>query len=408
MSATWKKDFPFDEVISQVKKKMQNDNSLIISGMKLEIFNLLSCDKNISEIDLCYIIDDSLMACHLNRTLTSDSLLKEINNKISEYLKKQEMEFIVRATLSIDNKNSIDSINLEKAKLEFTREDDSIFAEKTKSIYDQFKDLYGYDYEKKYLPVRIKMKSRSTNSALVEAIDYLDFFRGICNFSLTKNIIYFNHGIKLYPINRVLFGPVITIHQLNGDLVNDSTYIFDPDFYGSVDWLVDNDPDDLQKCLGGFKLANKKIEKHKYRQDLINWFIMYARALDTRDYQSSFLKLSCLLEKLSCCDMSYKKIIARRVSYLFRNPEYHSFILEQLRDFRDKSIHHGATTQIFSSAYLYQLKFYVDRLLDFHLNNEDDFASPQEVANLLDTPKDKELLDMKMKCYEITKKRLIE
>lgn len=116
------------------------------------------------------------------------------------------------------------------------------------------------------------------------------------------------------------------------------------------------------------------------------------RALDTPDFEKSFLSLWSLLEKLTAtrATENYEKTIARTL-FIWKNPEINKAVLEHLRHHRNTSVHAGSSSNQQETLTI-QLKRYVEQMILFHLRIRPRFRSLDEARQFLDLPADSKLL----------------
>ena len=118
----------------------------------------------------------------------------------------------------------------------------------------------------------------------------------------------------------------------------------------------------------------------------------YTRALDSFDWDASFLRLWGLLETLTGTQPHESHdLTVKRATFLYEDPEreFHVQVLNHLRHYRNRSVHGGESSETIE-AYLYQLKRYVEDLLLFHLAPPSycRFKSIAQAAAFLNLPPD--------------------
>lgn len=412
MSANWVEKSSVKEVIEEVKAKFEKYHTYHAILMNMDIFvleisSLLSYSDSISESDFYFILSETLFECYQNHKFNSNSILEGINDKIIRYFKTPESDYVIRTSLSINVRENIRPVYFDDVKISFSKKNDQAFAENAKEIVDQFKNRYGNIYPIKYHPIRIYVRHKSPLGALFKASDTLDFFRGLLNFHLTKYKRIVVNDIYDLPINRIVTGPVHTIHFANGKLVEKSNYSYSPDYSGCIDSFINVSDLELSDAFAKLRKWIPIVLQHRYKDEIIEIFKRYARALDSRNYDVSFLLLSSLLEKLTGIKHSYVNDLPVRVSYFYKNSQYHKFTLEKLRKYRDSNVHGGYTSIMYGEAYAYMLKQYVDTLLEFHLFNENKFNNLDEAVELFNTPKDLQKILLKKKYLDITSKKFL-
>jgi len=140
--------------------------------------------------------------------------------------------------------------------------------------------------------------------------------------------------------------------------------------------------------------------KKDNRADLEDVIRGYTRALDQRDFSAAFLALWRLLEKLtSTTENDSYKVTIRQTLFLFKERNYHEQILNHLRNYRNRAVHAGEETEEMETL-LFQLKFYVEQLLFFHIYNTLGFSSMQETAEFLHIKPDAMVLKKQIKLLE--------
>jgi len=248
------------------------------------------------------------------------------------------------------------------------------------------------DLPSNYAVVSVSVTARSTAEAVDKALDRLDFVRGIWN--LWKNrghTIRISSG-KRSPVNSILLGPIHTLHHGNGNLATESWW-YEPQYQGPV-----NPYDEKAKIENMYKYMvrfRSHFKKSNYESDLMQAVVRYVRALDSRDWDDSFLRLWGVLEFLTGTLSDSYKVTIRRASYMFADKEYAHLVLSHLRDYRNKSIHAGSESSDIESL-MYQLKRYVEALIEFHIGNKFRFSSIADAAEFMDFPNDKALIDRKI------------
>jgi len=121
---------------------------------------------------------------------------------------------------------------------------------------------------------------------------------------------------------------------------------------------------------------------------LIQSITDYGIALDSINWKTTFLNLWSILEQLTFTNPNegYQTTIDR-VSFLCKKQDYNRIVLEQLRKLRNSFTHgnQSAENEILENI-IYQLKQYVEILLEFHLKMGSKFKNSEEVRNFLSLP----------------------
>jgi len=203
------------------------------------------------------------------------------------------------------------------------------------------------------------------------------------------------------PVNKILPGPLHTLHLPNGKLATESWWYETKRFGNERPHDVTNELGKMYKFLSNVR---KRLAKCRYRQTIEDAIILYGRALDEWDWDGAFLKLWSILEKLTDTEESYKVTI-RRASFILEDRSYHQQVLRHLKDYRNKFVHEAADSSEIET-YMYELKNLVEALLAFHLGSRFGFQSLKQAAEFLDLPSEKALLASRIKMMKYAQRFL--
>jgi hypothetical protein len=219
-------------------------------------------------------------------------------------------------------------------------------------------------------------------------LTFLDLLRGVWNLALNRTVeIRSSLGIRK-PVNRLVLGPVHSLHDLGGHLVDESPWIED-DYVGAL--VAYNLKPDWTYVQEYEHFVWQELSRVPYRRDLEASIRRYARALDRRDWNTSFVRLWGLLETLTATHI-HKKITARILPLVKdEHKDFHRQILNHLNRYRNRTVHAGHETVVVEIL-LYQLKFYAEKLLEFHISALSAFESVNEATYFLDTAAEADVL----------------
>jgi hypothetical protein len=224
---------------------------------------------------------------------------------------------------------------------------------------------------------------RTRSEAIHKAGEALDLHRGIWNFALNRSM-----GMRLPapirgPTNEVLAGPIYSLHLPDGTLAADHVW-FDPQYakpQGSP--RLQRKRDEVFRNEEGIRSL---LKRSPYRGKLEDALRRYCRALDSVELSTAFLNLWSVLETLTVLkrDEGYDQLVKRA---LFIFPDQHwkteEQVLHHLRRYRNTYVHAGSASDQ-TGAYLDQLRYYTEAMLEFHLRRSQFFSSLEEVARFLD------------------------
>ena len=229
---------------------------------------------------------------------------------------------------------------------------------------------------KAYTSVRVAVQARSEQEAFTSALDALDLLRGIWNLYFTKWAR--SSGGKREPVNSIVLGPVHSIHEPGGRLAS-GMFWYEADYVGPLR------PQRLNKDYDALRQFERQVReflaKSNYRADVEDALRRYARALDFRDWNTSFVQLWGLIEQLTDTSRASYETTIKRILFLCDNrySEFHRQILRHLMNYRNRTVHVGVEAVAIETL-LYQLKRYAEVLIRFHIQNSSQFSSIKEAA----------------------------
>jgi hypothetical protein len=192
----------------------------------------------------------------------------------------------------------------------------------------------------------------------------------------------------------LVVGPIHTLHKTTGELATNNWW-YQTDYQGPVSV---HDPGDgkTEKMFRYADYTKKCLRRSGYGDHLVTCLLRYVRALDTPDWEDSYLRLWGVLEQLTNTGLQDNyKVTIRRASFIWKDRKYAQQILTHLRDCRNMAVHVGTENQDIET-YMYQLKRHVEALTEFHLRNRFRFKTIAEAAEFMDLPDDSDELRRKM------------
>jgi len=196
------------------------------------------------------------------------------------------------------------------------------------------------------------------------------------------------------PINKILLGPVHTVHFPQGPLAEKVYWhngSFEPQAPENLaeDWAVIQKS--TSRCLRWYHASS-------YKKEITDMWVRYAFALDHADREVTFLKLWSLLELLTGTNGEKYDETIRRTLFMCHDRELHRMILEHLRDRRNAMIHlDDSSSKV--EQHIYQLKRYVEELLRLHLVFGRQFPSLSAFGEFFALPQEPAILKEKQRIY---------
>jgi hypothetical protein len=409
MSVTWNnKEYQPEKVVEKIASVRKKNGSLGWDRFEFAalLYSMLDFSNDIPEIDARGLVTRALLNSDAKAVITSKSIIAEINRLEREYSSLPVEKYVLVSSISINPSWVPKRIRLGSALVIFEKSLPTKFHKESETQLSLAQLTLFADRPTNYLRVRVCVSAKSIHHAAEQALETLDFIRGIWNWILNRSrpsrrIIFAG---KPQPVNSVILGPLHTLHTPDGKLVPSDVWWYEPSYLGEVKLFTPNQ-NDIERINQAFNVVRKAFKKHKYPEVVHDAIIRYTRALDERDYTTAYLKLWSILELLTDTGKAGYDTTVKRTAFLFKEREYHLQILKHLKKYRNSSVHLDKENSEIET-YLYQLKGYVETLIHFHINNEFGFETIQEAAEFLDLPSDEEVLRNQEKTFkQYVKKR---
>ncbi len=408
MAVNWRKDKNPNLILDNINKlKMIGDNGRIsFGGFDFHksitlLFNILIFDSEVSEIDARQIIYKAIFNVAKAYDITPENLRAELNKLENKFLSLPINRYVLVASFSLSQSITMKNVRLGNNIIFFERFLSKNFSSETRnSLIKDAARVLKVELPKNYSYVRVFNSSRSTTSAINQGLEDLNFIRGILNWVINSSYtIRLTRGGRPDPVNKLILGPIHTIHSPDGSLVGDDRYWYDPSYTYPIKPYTPNE-NELQILLRSQVSFRKKINNINWSEIIKKAFVRYAVALDSRDLTAAYLKLWGVLECL--VNTNKHEVLVRRVSSIYQEREYHLQALNILREFRNLYVHTNEETDEIET-YLYKLKNYVDNMFKLHLTNRLNFNSIDELIEFLDLPVDKDIILHRLKIYKLAK-----
>jgi len=360
-------------------------NGFGFTGYSVVLNSMVSLNGTITEFEKNNIVRNATFSLAKKGKITASGLLEEIRKFEKEYLKKKPQRFVLVSTLSINRYCKLKRVQINGSTITFHPKLQNQFA---KEIEKEIKQSASYsirgEFPKDYIYLKTSVQAKSYSQASSMAIDSIDIIRGIWN-------LFYNRGrftissAQRDPVNKIVFGPLHTIHFPNGKLAT-KTWLYEPGYLGPLN------PHDMKNSLEGLynfqHHVRQLLNKNKFKIQVEVALKKYTQALDIYDLESSYLRLWGLLEYLTNTNENEShKDTVKRASFFFKEREYAKQVLNHLRDHRNKAVHTGESNQSIETL-LYQLKNFVEVVLEFQIANKFNFSSRKELTQLMDLPVD--------------------
>lgn len=403
MSVTWKhkSNFKPKAVLDKIAliRTENPTGGASFAGFELDTYvatllSMLDVSSVASKLDVPNIIWVAL-AKHRGE-LTPCSFLQAVNSEVRNKLATKEQIYFLLTSLSIDHRNIPKHLSHSGAEMTFTGTNyPTLFKSRTELLRSL--TLSVPSEVPTYCRVVVKVKSRTALGAFHLALRALDLQRSIwCLMGNPGLEISIGGAHQWKPINVVRLGSRHTVHFENGDLVDDHLWI-EAGFTESKIFSP-NKPDVLKS---NSQWINRRIKACAYGDKIELALLRFVRALDEADANTAFLRLWGALESLVTTGKADYDQLIKRCSFFFRDEyvDYHTQVLEHLREYRNVSVHAGEASDN-ARIHCFQIQGYFVKLVLFHLTNTSLFESLDHANEFLDLPRNKDSLKRRLKIIQ--------
>lgn len=410
MSVSWNKEYNSTQVIDKIEasRKVGNDGKVQFEGWGHQeyialLYSMLKFSDDIPEIVARRLVSKAIFNSGAKGVITVQSFITEINKLEQRYQASPIERYALTSSISFSLFSEIPRVRLGNTLIVFERSLPKKFRQESEVLLKQAEQSLFATQPTDYLKVRVHISAKSIHHAADQALEALDFTRGVWNWALNmRHSIRISWGGKPKPVNAIILGPLHTLHKSNGELAAKDNWWYEPSYLGAIQPFSPRQ-DELDSMRKFLEHVQKVLKTHKYPELIRNAIIRYTRALDERDWTTAFLKLWSILELLTDTSRSSYEVTIRRTVFLYQERDYHLQVLQHLREYRNSSVHFDkGNSEI--ETYLYQLKNYVEILIGFHINNKYGFESIQEAAGFLSFSHEDTVLKNQIEKLEFARK----
>lgn len=353
---------------------------------------LAKLSDEIPERDRRSIVRRSLIEAQRDGNMTPDRVLNEIQQRQGDFLRKPKRPFVLLTSLSIKYFDGLATVRPYGATITFTRNPPDRFERPDVAKRALRRDQFTIP--QRFTTVRVHVHARNESDAFEAALNRLDFVRGLWNLALTYGRYRVSFGMGDKPVNPILKGPIHTLHEPDGSPVGDQAW-YHPTYPRN---LTANDIQSKYDRVKDFEQwCRERLSKATFEDALRDLLIRYASALDDTDLQGAFLKLWAILEDLTNAS---GETVVKRTLMMFKEPDYRRLVLNQLRSERNRMVHEGHETDKAENL-VYELKKYVDVVLEYLLTNVREWNSLSDYGLFLALPKDVDELRKRRRYHDL-------
>lgn len=399
MTVTWNNKY----TESEIEKLLEEAKVLKLSQIGLGIHSILATALDFHE-DVLYKEAEILVLQALHtlskHRINKLNFLKEINKRESIYLRQSKNNYHVVTNISINPKCQLRPIIFDNIEIRFYGKEPSKY-KRREFIGEIIKILHSPELPKDYKAVVISVCARSEYEAGAKALECLDFILATWNFALNYSLgkTQYLTTNKPLPINKIIKGPIHTIHLTSGEPTTERVYYYEPDYYGPIQSY------DNTKHIKNIKKFESKVKSiikknNKWGNRIRNGLIRYTRALEKHDHISSFLELWSILEllTLTSSNENYKEMV-RKISNLYADSEIHKSFINFIRHIRNSLVHHSEFN-FHRTNLTYEIKEFVEGLILYHFAAIYIFDNYEDAIQFIDLPNDENEIKKRIKLLK--------
>jgi hypothetical protein len=340
----------------------------------------------IPEVDRATIIWRGIMRAAETAPFDGTTLEKCLRSAETDYLRQPLQDYILASSMTFEYFSELRRTTIDDITITFSPALPDRFSRE--NLHRAIERATAIQRADRLAVVRTRVRARTEAAAVDRALECADFLRGIWNFWINYHMT-MSYGVPLGPINNLTWGPVHTLHNVHGALVSQT--VWSEPKHQQSDRLYK-----LKLSAAAVRDTERRVRQRltrlQYGNELRALFVRYCRALDLVDHETAFNKLWSVFEHLAGAIGEYDKLI-RRTIFLYNGEERDlvRLILEHLRDVRNGLVHSDRRPHSLYT-YLYQLKWFVETLFFFHLDEGHKFSSLSAAGEFLSLSPDERFL----------------
>ena len=391
MNIRARKGFKLDLLMGELAKgsRPSRQGTVTFSGWTYEhwtpvIVSAVEFPRALSALGQHRVVHEALMAAAKKGALDEKGLIAELRAATHSYIRQKQRPYVIASQIAVQVADRSVS-RLKRATVTLT-------ARLPARFRAQHEGIANRDPGRTQAPigaawVRTTVRARDPHEAVELGSRELDFLRGIWLLAYTRGRFSLSFGVHP-PLNPFVLGPAYSVHHRDGSLAHDSPW-WEHGYHrpGRIE-PVARHWTNVRKLEARFRGYLRRIGYAPIIEDAVR---RYARALDSTEWDTVFVKLWSILEGLTVTGHSSYDVTIRRASLIYRDRDARVQVLRHLREYRNRVVHRDETRQDNLTA-VQQLKDVIEDMLVFHVFRKRVFRTVEEVARFLDLPPDRALL----------------
>lgn len=339
-------------------------------------------DEATAERDRLALCREAISTVAQSGAITKSRLLAELGRRSNRFLSQPKQSFVLVTSLSC-----------------------RYFPRLTRKVFDSWSVTFSngppHGFDRTYVPdhvwaeyddrhlrlahARVSGHARTINEALDAGLERLDFVRGIWNFVLNRRV-WSQHGSpENTPINQIRIGPIHTMHRPDGKPASSDVWWYE--LFPTRDVFSVDVSGKWQRMDEQANAIRAAVTETTLGLELRKILVRYCRALDGGDNEVTVLQLWSILETLTATGGDRYDATIERVRFLYDEEPLVWYVLEMLRERRNRMAHSG-TGGIEARKAALQLHRFVAELMNFAMQLSGKFGSLEEFGRFLSMPRD--------------------
>ena len=409
--AKWKKKYKHDGIMSKIEgeRSLDKDGKVQFTGLQMlsvpnKLAAMIDFHPEITSLEVqAGIIRDAIWATGLS-TLTPKSILDEVNKSEKRRLAVKEKRYILATQVSIERfRHVIPSVHINDSRLTFTKSLPKTFAKAINDNHQMQNFCTKNGCPRNYTNVRISVYAKDIFKATEKALVSINLYRGLLNLALNFGQFSYSYGADRRPINKILLGPLHSLHEIDGKMATNGLFWYEEEYRKPLKAYQETSSGLFNKILNLANGLRKELKKSKINKSLNDALLMYNEALDSYNYEVSYIKLWAALEILTGKLIDeYQEKVVKRAAFIFKDSSEVENEIRMLKDYRNSLAHKG-----FMNAKLeilvYELKVYVEYLFRFLVYNSKSFQNYDDVRLFLDSARNNSEISRRKRILEFAK-----
>lgn len=342
---------------------------------------ILMLARDVPQNEFHRIVWLSLVNTAKEGQITAALFLRHASELEKEFISRQPKRYILISEISVSSFDELPVFKVGSATISFPKKLSASFYRNRAEVLEKAKHSLHAPIPENYRLVRVAVDSKGDGAAANISLDALHLLLGIWNISLNSNMRV-SWGGSRKPVNTVSLGPIHTVHSQTGKLER-KVWWFDPNYCGAIQ--TKSLSRNIKQIVQFWNWVKRRLQRVPYRDQLEQWVRLYNRALDEKDWSTSYVRLWQVLEAATNTSDGNHKVTIKRVAFLYLDRDFHYAFLDHLRNMRNQLVHESADNDT-TESHLYLLKNYVEELLLFHLEQAGQFRTLGDVSEYLDLP----------------------